>query len=116
MRENILKILEQHSHMRYNILVNQITLEEPNMYSYTPVGVCSKKIDFEVVDNKITKVIFTGGCSGNLSGISSLIEGMNIDEVIKRLDGIKCGFKGTSCPDQLSKALKSVLVNKKKTI
>jgi uncharacterized protein (TIGR03905 family) len=84
------------------------------MYSYTPIGVCSKKIDFEVIDNKITKVIFTGGCNGNLTGISSLIKGMDIEEAIKRLDGIKCGFKDTSCPDQFAKALKSVLADIKK--
>jgi len=86
------------------------------MYSYTPTGVCSNKIDFEITDNKITNVIFTGGCDGNLKAISNLIEGMSTQEVIKKLDGIKCGAKDTSCPDQLSKALKSVLAHIKKTI
>jgi len=86
------------------------------MYSYTPTGVCSNKIDFEITDNKITNVIFTGGCSGNLKAVSTLIEGMSPSDVIKKLEGIKCGSKNTSCVDQLSKALKSVLAHIKKTI
>jgi uncharacterized protein (TIGR03905 family) len=86
------------------------------MYSYTPIGVCSNKIDFEITDNKITNVIFTGGCSGNLKAVSTLIEGMSPSDVIKKLEGIKCGSKNTSCADQLSKALKSVLPQIKKAI
>jgi len=69
-------------------------------------GVCSQLIEFDVVDNKVTHVKFFGGCSGNTQGVSALIEGMDIDEAIKRMEGIKCGYKSTSCPDQLSKALK----------
>lgn len=69
-------------------------------------GVCSRSITFDVVDNKVTNVAFEGGCSGNTQGVAVLIEGMDIDEAIKRMDGIRCGFKSTSCPDQLAKALK----------
>ncbi|GAA0766649.1 TIGR03905 family TSCPD domain-containing protein [Clostridium subterminale] len=68
-------------------------------------GVCSKEINFDVVDNKIRNVNFVRGCDGNLLGIASLVEGMDIDEVILRLKGIHCGLKDTSCPDQLAKAL-----------
>ena len=60
-------------------------------------GVCSSAIDFDVVDNKVTNVRFQGGCSGNTQGVAALVEGMNIDEAIKRMKGIKCGFKPTSC-------------------
>lgn len=75
------------------------------MYSYNPTGVCSRTVNFDIVDNKVVKVDFLGGCDGNLQGISSLIEGMDVNEAIKRLKGIKCGSKATSCPDQLAKAL-----------
>lgn len=63
-------------------------------------------MDIEVEDNKLVSLKVMGGCSGNLQGISKLVEGMDIDEVISRLEGIRCGFKNTSCPDQLAKALK----------
>jgi uncharacterized protein (TIGR03905 family) len=79
------------------------------MYSYKTKGVCSKRIDFEIVNNKITKVNFTGGCDGNLKGLSNLIEGMPVEEAIKKLKGITCGNKTTSCPDQLSKALEEAI-------
>lgn len=69
-------------------------------------GVCSRAIDFDVVDGKVVNVHFTGGCAGNTQGVAALIEGMDIYEAIKRMDGIKCGYKDTSCPDQLAKALK----------
>ncbi len=72
---------------------------------YVTLGVCSKEINFDVVENKIKNVSFIGGCDGNLLGISSLIEGMDINEVISRLKGIQCGSKDTSCPDQLARAL-----------
>lgn len=75
------------------------------MYSYNPTGVCSRTVNFDIVDNKVVKVNFLGGCEGNLQGIASLIEGMDVKEAIKRLKGIKCGSKATSCPDQLAKAL-----------
>ncbi len=73
--------------------------------TYKTKGVCSSAIDFDVVDNKVTNVNFTGGCSGNTQGVAALIEGMDIDDAIKRLKGIRCGFRPTSCPDQLATAL-----------
>ncbi len=73
---------------------------------YQPKGVCSQMIQFDIEDNKVKNVGFTGGCNGNLQGISRLIEGMDVDEAISRIEGIHCGFKQTSCPDQLAKALK----------
>ena len=74
-------------------------------YSYRPRGVCSQKMDFELEDGKIRSVQVTGGCDGNLKCISSLLRGMNVDEAISRMQGIRCGGKATSCPDQLSIAL-----------
>lgn len=74
--------------------------------TYKTFGTCSREINFDVVDNKITNLSFLGGCNGNLQGIGKLVEGMDIDEVIKRVEGIKCGARPTSCPDQLAKALK----------
>ncbi len=79
--------------------------------NYKPRGVCSMNISFDVVDDKVTNVQFLGGCSGNTQGISKLIEGMDIHEAIKRLEGIKCGYKDTSCPDQLAQALRSYLAS-----
>ena len=73
---------------------------------YKTSGTCSSAIDFEVEDGIVKNVKFIGGCNGNTQGISKLVEGMPADEVISRLEGIKCGFKGTSCPDQLARALK----------
>jgi uncharacterized protein (TIGR03905 family) len=73
---------------------------------YKTSGVCCTEINFEVEDNIIKNVIFKGGCSGNASGISKLVIGMAIDDVINKLEGITCGYKSTSCPDQLCKALK----------
>lgn len=73
---------------------------------YRPKGVCSQEISFDIEDNKVKNVSFTGGCSGNLQGISRLIENMDVNETISRIEGIHCGFKSTSCPDQLAKALK----------
>ncbi len=77
-------------------------------YHYNTNGVCSRAIDFTVEDGKITDIKFTGGCNGNLKGISELVKGMEIDEVINRLENIKCGFKSTSCPAQLAVALKQL--------
>ena len=77
-------------------------------YTYQTTGTCSTRIDFDVEDNKIHNLKFTGGCPGNTSGIASLVEGQDIEEVQKRLKGIKCGFRNTSCPDQLAKALDEV--------
>ena len=73
---------------------------------YQPKGVCAKQIQLEVENNTIKSVKFVGGCSGNTQGVARLVEGMNVDEAIRRLEGIRCGFKATSCPDQLAKALK----------
>ena len=72
-------------------------------YTYTPTGVCSSKIDLELENGVIRSVVFTGGCNGNLQGISRLVTGMTAQEAIERLQGIQCGWKPTSCPDQLSK-------------
>ena len=72
---------------------------------YNTKGVCSRSITFDVKDNKVTDVQFEGGCSGNTQGVARLVEGMDIDEAIKRMKGIRCGFKSTSCPDQLALAL-----------
>ena len=77
-------------------------------YSYTPHGVCSRAILIDAEDGIVNKVQFIGGCSGNTQGIAALVEGMPLDEVVKRLEGIKCGSRPTSCPDQLAKALKKV--------
>lgn len=79
--------------------------------TFKPQGVCSQKIDFEIEDGKVTNVHFLGGCNGNTQGISRLIEGMDVKEAISRLEGIQCGFKGTSCPDQPAKALKQAIQN-----
>lgn len=76
-------------------------------YTYTPKGVCSMKIEFEINDEKVENVKFSGGCSGNTQGIAKLCNGRTKDEVIECLSGIKCGFKDTSCPDQLAEALKA---------
>lgn len=73
---------------------------------YKTQGVCSREISFEVEDNKLKNVRFVGGCSGNTQGVARLVEGMDIDDVIKRTEGINCGFRPTSCPDQLARALK----------
>lgn len=69
-------------------------------------GVCSREINFEVKDNKVVNVEFVGGCAGNTQGVARLIEGMNIDDAIARMEGIHCGPRPTSCPDQLARALK----------
>lgn len=73
---------------------------------YRTKGTCSSEINFEIENDMIKSVSFTGGCNGNLKGICALITGMKVEDVISKLDGIKCGFRNTSCPDQLSKALK----------
>lgn len=76
------------------------------MYSYKTQGTCSRQIDIELDGDIIKSVKFHGGCNGNLQGVTKLVEGKTVDEVIERLEGIKCGFKQTSCPDQLAKALR----------
>ena len=78
-------------------------------YTYKTKGTCSTKIELELDGNIVHNVKFTGGCNGNLQGISRLVEGMPAEEAIARLQGIKCGWKPTSCPDQLSLALREAL-------
>ena len=75
-------------------------------HEYKTQGTCSQRIFFDIEDGKVKNVQFLGGCNGNLKGISSLVEGMDVDEVIARLEGTTCGGKPTSCPDQLATALK----------
>jgi uncharacterized protein (TIGR03905 family) len=77
--------------------------------TYKTKGTCSTQIDFDIEDNKIYHLTFTGGCNGNLKGIAALVEGQDIEEVKKRLKGIKCGLRKTSCPDQLAIALEEAL-------
>ncbi len=79
------------------------------MYTYQPEGVCSKAIHFDIQNGVIKNVSFVGGCPGNLQGISRLVEGMTPSDAISRLEGIRCGGKLTSCPDQFAKALKQAL-------
>ena len=74
-------------------------------YSYKTKGTCSREITFSVEDGKVKNVQFYGGCNGNLKGIGALVEGCDIDDVIARIEGIHCGMKSTSCPDQLAQAL-----------
>ena len=74
--------------------------------TYKTKGTCSVQIDFDVEDGKIYNLQFLGGCNGNLKGIAALVEGQEMNEIINKLEGIKCGFRDTSCPDQLAKALK----------
>jgi uncharacterized protein (TIGR03905 family) len=81
------------------------------MYEFKTKGTCSQKIFFDVEEGKLKNVQFLGGCNGNLKGIAALVEGMDIDEVIARVEGIHCGMKSTSCPDQLAQALKAVKEN-----
>ena len=76
-------------------------------YTYKTKGTCSREITFSVEDGKVKNVQFFGGCNGNLKGIAALVEGCNIDDVIARVEGIHCGMKSTSCPDQLAQALKA---------
>jgi uncharacterized protein (TIGR03905 family) len=77
-------------------------------YEYTTKGTCSRSILFDVEDGKVKNVQFIGGCNGNLKGIAALVEGLSVEEVISRIEGITCGMKSTSCPDQLAQALKQV--------
>lgn len=79
-------------------------------YEYKTKGTCSQRIFFDVEEGKVKNVQFVGGCNGNLKGIAALVEGMSVEEVISRVEGIRCGMKATSCPDQLAKALKEANV------
>jgi len=75
---------------------------------YKTQGVCAQSIEFEVIDGKLHNVQFVGGCSGNQQGLGTLVEGMEVNDVIHKLEGIRCGYRPTSCPDQLAKALKNI--------
>lgn len=82
-------------------------------YRYQTVGTCSQQIDFEIDDNNtLSKVQFYGGCNGNLKGIGRLVDGMQVSDVISKLEGVQCGMKSTSCPDQLATALKKVMAKR----
>ena len=78
-------------------------------FEYKPQGVCARHLKFDIEDGIVKNVKFTGGCNGNLQGISALCEGKPVDEIINAVKGIRCGFKSTSCPDQLAKALTQAL-------
>lgn len=78
-------------------------------FEYKTKGTCSQRILFEIEDGVLRNVQFIGGCNGNLKGIASLVEGMNVQDVITRTEGIHCGMKATSCPDQLATALKEAI-------
>ena len=80
--------------------------------TYQTRGVCSRQIDMDIENGIIVSAKFTGGCSGNTQGVASLVVGMTVEEAIKRLRGIKCGFKSTSCPDQLAVALEEHISDK----
>ena len=101
----------------YSSFANHYSLKKtifaPMKHTYYPQGTCSQVIEFEIVDGKIHNVQFYGGCDGNTQGVGRLVEGMDAEEVVQRLEGIRCGFKSTSCPDQLAKAIKAALVLEK---
>ena len=86
---------------------------EKKSMNYRTKGTCSTAIDFDIAEQDGVKIVknvrFTGGCNGNTQGVARLVEGMPADELIKRLEGIRCGFRPTSCPDQLAKAVKSAI-------
>jgi uncharacterized protein (TIGR03905 family) len=92
-------------------VAEKITHKSPDMkHTYFTQGTCSRMIEFEIDENSsLRNVVFTGGCHGNLQGISRLLEGMKVEEAIEKLEGIRCGYKLTSCPDQLAHALKEAL-------
>ena len=82
-------------------------------YKYETKGTCSRLIEFTVEDGILKDVVYTGGCNGNLQGISKLVEGMKVEDVIAKLKGVRCGMKSTSCPEQLATALTAVLEKQK---
>lgn len=79
------------------------------IYNYSPKGVCSREFKIDIDNGIINEIKVIGGCSGNLQGIASLLKGMKIEDAIKRLKGIKCGMRDTSCPDQIARALESII-------
>lgn len=80
-------------------------------YEYKTKGTCSRQINFDIEDGKVKNVTFLGGCNGNLQGIGILVDGMDVDSVIAKLEGVSCGGRPTSCPDQLAQALKQAKAN-----
>ncbi len=78
-------------------------------YNYKPQGVCARGLTFDIEDGTVKNIKFSGGCSGNTQGVAALADGMEANELIERLAGIRCGFKNTSCPDQLAKAVAKAL-------
>lgn len=78
-------------------------------FKHKNTGTCSTQVQFDIETGKVHNVTFTGGCNGNLNGISALLEGMDAAEAVRKLKGLKCGFKATSCPDQLSQAIEEAL-------
>ena len=82
-------------------------------YEYTPVGTCSRKLVFDIEDDRIKSLEVTGGCPGNLLGISRIVKGMTLDEVIEDFEGVTCDNKKTSCPDQIAQALKKIKADEK---
>lgn len=82
-------------------------------YTYRTSGTCSRSITFDIEDGVVRNVRFEGGCNGNLKGIGAIVDGMKVEDVINKLSGIRCGFKSTSCPDQLAQALREATRNGK---
>ena len=78
-------------------------------FTYNPKGVCSRQFKIDVENGVVNNIAIVGGCSGNLQGIASLLKGMKVEDAIARMEGIRCGFKSTSCPDQIAQALKTVV-------
>ena len=78
-------------------------------YVHQNRGTCSRQVEFDLIDGKVCNVQFTGGCSGNTQGVAALVEGMSADDAIRRMFGIRCGFRPTSCPDQLAEAIRAAL-------
>ena len=89
--------------------VDRRRLKNPMRYTYRTQGTCSQAIEFEIEDGILKNVQFYGGCNGNTQGVATLVDGMKAEDVVAKLEGIRCGFKGTSCPDQLAKAIKQAL-------
>lgn len=82
-------------------------------YTYTPTGVCSREFEIDLDGNKIKSIKVIGGCPGNTIGLAKLLEGMDVNEAISKLKGIKCGMRSTSCPDQIAKALEKIIEKNK---
>lgn len=83
-------------------------------YVYNTSGTCARQIVIDVENNKVENVTFMGGCNGNLKGVGALVKGMTVEQVVEKLEGITCGFKPTSCPDQLAQALKKIIEKENK--